>query len=244
MLPDLPVTGPATRLLVALVGADPDAALYADDPDLWAGYLDTVKQAYADAADHDRSAATLKRLGVFTPYAPPLPWSAGDPELTPAALAAVAASHADQALALPDAAPVALSVLCARHSARLRLYMPRAEARAEALAERYARLRAPVASTDRLPEGWLDRARLVPLREVLEARAVESARGRWKGCPACGADVDATRRGIVAPHKDGWYCNHCKTSGDALAWVAFALTGARRPTAEVGRWYAARWNLS
>ncbi len=231
--------GPATRALLHAVKADPDAAIYADDPDLADGYRETVEAAYAAAANHDRTPRALS-----TPYQLPPPWAPLDIRHTPADLEALAASHDAQALSLPDTAPVALSIVAARHAARLRRFLPAMRRRAAFLADRFARLRRPPESADRLPPGWLDRAKLVPLAEVLTALGVETARGRWRGCPACKADVDGTRRGIVAPVGDGWICNACRASGDALTWVAYALTSERTITADVGRWYAARWNLT
>ncbi len=242
MLPHLRSIGPATATLLRLVKADPDAAVYADDPDLWAGYLATVEAAYADAADHDRTPRNLS-----TPYQPPPPWAPLDIRHTPADLEAVAASHDAQALSLPDTAPVALCIIAVAHSARLRRFLPAMHRRAAFLADRFARLRRPPENADRLPAGWLDRAKLVPLADVLLALGVETARGRWRGCPACKADVDGTRRGIVAAvgnRGDGWICNACRVSGDGLTWVAYTLTSDRTITADVGRWYAARWNLS
>jgi len=250
LLPHLRSIGPATATLLRLVKADPDAAVYADDPDLWAGYRETVEAAYADAADHDRSYPALEPLGLGRPYKPPPPWAEWDIRCSPADLEWTATLFDRMAVGepcAPDTAPVALSIVCARHAARLRRFLPAMHRRAAFLADRFARLRRPPENADRLPPGWLDRAKLVPLPDVLLALGVETARGRWRGCPACKADVDGTRRGIVAAvgnRGDGWICNNCRVSGDGLTWVAYTLTSERTITADVGRWYAARWNLS
>jgi hypothetical protein len=97
----------------------------------------------------------------------------------------------------------------------------------------------PVAEGERLPQGWMDAAKLRDWLEVLPVLGLRpTGGGRWQGCPSCSRDKG--RRGSVITKPGRWHCVSCSEGGSVLDAVGWALLGrspvGREDLDAVGRW--------
>ena len=82
---------------------------------------------------------------------------------------------------------------------------------------------------------WLEQARPTPFPQIARTLGLTVSHKRWGPCPACGAAHERSGRRLpIGRVGDGWICNACRTSGDVIALVRYALGGDFRATR---RWF-------
>ena len=105
------------------------------------------------------------------------------------------------------------------------------------------RVREPieVEPSGQLPHGWLERARQVPIHDVLMAVGCSQAgRGRYTPCPACRGQSRSDRRGSVVLRGNRWSCVLCSEGGSAVDAAGWHVLGCEpaggEQLSQVGAW--------
>jgi hypothetical protein len=95
------------------------------------------------------------------------------------------------------------------------------------------------------PDGWLHRAKQLPITRVAQALGMDVRRAsQLAPCPLCGwkqRSRSDRRPPIVVYEGSGWYCFHCREGGSSVDLVSAAVLGTRRPCgtqwADVRDWF-------
>ena len=94
-----------------------------------------------------------------------------------------------------------------------------------------------VRGAERMYARWIEQAGKVGVAQVAAALGLKLSRKGWGPCPVCNAEVRSKknhdRRGPlgVRPDDQGWECQHCHTTGDALNLATLVLFGEADMTA-------------
>jgi len=92
-----------------------------------------------------------------------------------------------------------------------------------------------------LPHGWLERARQVPIHDVLTALGCsQTGRGRYTPCPACRGQSRSDKRGSVVLRGNRWSCVLCIEGGSAVDAAGWHVLGCEpaggEQLSQVGAW--------
>ena len=84
---------------------------------------------------------------------------------------------------------------------------------------------------------WIEQAKKVGVAQVAAALDLKFSRKGWGPCPVCNAEVRSKKNHDrraplgVRPDDQGWECQHCHTTGDALNLATLVLFGEADMTA-------------